>query len=88
MGGLSAPKSHGSRYIHVTFRPSHLPNSSIKGRWCPRIFKRTRSPLSLGFLCANVALIPIRSKPRSSRKRNAARCDCGTLTADKLKAQK
>ncbi|WP_243787121.1 conjugal transfer protein TraG N-terminal domain-containing protein, partial [Pseudomonas amygdali] len=26
------------------------------GRWCPRIFKRTRSPLSPGFSCANEAL--------------------------------
>ena len=27
-----------------------------KGRWCPRIFKRTRSPLMSGFPCANGAL--------------------------------
>ncbi|RXT61212.1 AsnC family transcriptional regulator, partial [Pseudomonas syringae] len=37
------------------------------GRWCPRIFKRTRSPLSPGFSCANEALTRNRSKPRSSR---------------------
>ncbi|EGH71419.1 AsnC family transcriptional regulator [Pseudomonas syringae pv. aceris str. M302273] len=37
------------------------------GRWCPRIFKRTPSPLSPGFPCANEALTPNYSKLRSSR---------------------